>query len=253
MEGLLERAKLRYEKKVPPGYMDAEKPEPERYGDYILWLEIIERSRDTNLPVILVVDDRKEDWWYRCAGKTFGPRPELVKEFCDNTGKRFHMYTPDTFLEHANKRLDTRLQVKEDAIEELRTVRNHRRQMSESAYSRRLERLREKEKVRRLSSSYDDESYMLSRQERVLRREIHLLQEALSDELPMHMIRSIDTLDPEEVAVIADNLTESGKAAFDELRQTLNALRRVERSMSRLSRDVACELRDRGISELPSG
>ncbi len=62
----------RYKEGVPPGYKDAAKSE-NKYGDLILWFEILEKGKSDERPVILVTDDRKEDWWLKWQGKTVGP------------------------------------------------------------------------------------------------------------------------------------------------------------------------------------
>lgn len=52
----------RYKNKVPPGYCDIKKSENERYGDLLLWKEIIIKSKQSKTNVIFILDDRKEDW-----------------------------------------------------------------------------------------------------------------------------------------------------------------------------------------------
>jgi hypothetical protein len=102
---LHETAKQRYENKIPPGYMDAKtKGEPERYGDYVLWEQLLRHGEATDKPAIFITDDQKEDWWWRKSGKTLGPRVELVQEYFDRTGKRVHLYAPERFLQLAKER-----------------------------------------------------------------------------------------------------------------------------------------------------
>lgn len=48
--------------------------------------------------LFFVTHDQKEDWWNTIRGKTIGPRIELRKEFYEETGKTFHMYTMSSFL-----------------------------------------------------------------------------------------------------------------------------------------------------------
>ena len=57
----------RYDKKLPPGYEDVDKEIPERYGDFILWRQLLDyaKSAKDKKPVILITDDRKEDWWWQ--------------------------------------------------------------------------------------------------------------------------------------------------------------------------------------------
>src|SRR5690606_8363069 len=64
----------RYDTKTPPGYKDIKKEGAHLYedkeyirkfGDLILWKEIIEKSKSENLKyVVLVTGDVKEDWWF---------------------------------------------------------------------------------------------------------------------------------------------------------------------------------------------
>jgi len=72
--------KQRYKQGIPPRYEDSNKEGKDKYGDLILWFQIIDKAKKTNKPIILVTDDRKEDWWRMFKGKTIDPRPELVDE-----------------------------------------------------------------------------------------------------------------------------------------------------------------------------
>lgn len=99
----------RYAHKVPPGWADEKKPEPERYGDLAIWLDVIDQARTDSKPVILVTEDRKEDWWWIRKGKTIGPQPQLVEEVQKKAGQRFWMYTLGPFMEGAAKFLDIEL------------------------------------------------------------------------------------------------------------------------------------------------
>ncbi|SPO61536.1 protein of unknown function [Pseudomonas inefficax] len=91
------------------------------YGDYIGWLQLLEKSRTDGLDVIYVTGDNKEDWWLRLNGKTLGPLPALVEEFISVTSQRFYMYLPDRFLERAGEFLDQK--VSAQAMEEVREAR----------------------------------------------------------------------------------------------------------------------------------
>lgn len=57
-------ADQRYAKQVPPGYSDAKtKTGNERFGDYMLWRQILDHAETAKRPIILVTDDAKDDWW----------------------------------------------------------------------------------------------------------------------------------------------------------------------------------------------
>jgi hypothetical protein len=108
----------RYKNKIPPGYCDMKKPENVRYGDLLIWKQIMQKSKEANVDIIFVLDDRKEDWWFEHQGKTISPRPELLKEFRTETEKNIHFYNPFQFLKYSNKYLNSA--INKDVIEEVR-------------------------------------------------------------------------------------------------------------------------------------
>jgi hypothetical protein len=104
---IFEDGAKRYAKRTPPGFADAKKPDDEsRYGDLILWMQIIDFASAQKKDVIFVTDDEKIDWWRIEHGETHGPRPELVNEFRDKTGRRVQLYKPEQFLREAQDRLE---------------------------------------------------------------------------------------------------------------------------------------------------
>ena len=125
LERLYRDGKKRYDEEVPPGYKDKanKKNEGNRslYGDLIVWNQLLKHAKTIPSSIIFITDDRKEDWWYKFKGKTIGPRPELIKEFKDETGKRINIYQADNFLDLAIKNLNQASNP--EAIEEIRKVR----------------------------------------------------------------------------------------------------------------------------------
>lgn len=87
----------RYASKMPPGYKDSKKTD-NRFGDLLIWKEILRYATSKKVNIVFVTDDQKEDWWNTSSGKTIGPKIELRKEFYEETGKMFHMYTMSAFL-----------------------------------------------------------------------------------------------------------------------------------------------------------
>jgi hypothetical protein len=117
---IFNEGKERYEKKVPPGYMDKEKEkngEQSLYGDLIIWKELIKKTKELRKDLIFVTDDLKEDWWYIFNGKTIYPRPELIREFRKETGQEIMIYKPEQFLQYFNSNL--KKQVKEETLKEV--------------------------------------------------------------------------------------------------------------------------------------
>jgi len=129
IETLIKEGERRYNQQIPPGFKDGGKLEESdslkersrKFGDYILWQQVIDYATTEEKSIILVTDDKKEDWWRIFNGKTIGPRPELVKEFCGLTNQKFYMYQADRFMELAHENLGT--QVSSESLEEVRAIR----------------------------------------------------------------------------------------------------------------------------------
>jgi len=122
----------RYNAKIPPGFKDIKKEGAHLYedkeyvrkfGDLILWKEIIEKSNSDNLKyVVLVTGDVKEDWWFEKRGKKLGPRIELLNEIYSEVLSldTFYMYDTSSFLQYAKKELE--INVKESSISETKQL-----------------------------------------------------------------------------------------------------------------------------------
>lgn len=131
MEELLTKGKARYDEKIPPGFADAKKGGESElfadrckpYGDYVVWLQMINKAKASGVPIIFVTGDVKEDWWLSFQGKTIGPLPALVQEFQAEANTKFYMYTPHKFLERANEHL--KQAVSQVAVEEIKSSEQH--------------------------------------------------------------------------------------------------------------------------------
>lgn len=99
IESIYSEGKKRYEKKIPPGYKDDKKPDNKKFGDLILWYQIIGKAIETKKPIILISGDVKEDWWLVKEGKRIMSLPQLKKEMYEKANVDFHIYTADRFLE----------------------------------------------------------------------------------------------------------------------------------------------------------
>lgn len=95
----------RYARKIPPGYRDAKKDgDGDKFGDLIIWRDMIAKASEDKRPVIFISDDVKEDWWWIHRGRKLGPRPELVEEFRAAADQDFHIYEFTNFLRVAAER-----------------------------------------------------------------------------------------------------------------------------------------------------
>ncbi|WP_415770298.1 PIN domain-containing protein [Pseudomonas sp. LB3P38] len=128
LEQVLKDGQIRYEQKTPPGFCDAKKftdsvvfdEKCRPFGDYIVWLQILDKAKNDGKPVIFVTGDSKEDWWASFQGKTLGPQPKLIEEFLSIVGFSFYMYPPDRFMERASEYLNQA--ASEEAVKEIRDV-----------------------------------------------------------------------------------------------------------------------------------
>ena len=121
LEEIFKAAEQRFSDKKPPGYKDAAKSTSAKYGDAVLWFELIQYAKLQARPLIFVTDDMKEDWWLEYEGKIISPRPELVQEMSTKAGVEFYMYSADEFMAYAEEFLE--LTAQQEAIKEAREIR----------------------------------------------------------------------------------------------------------------------------------
>lgn len=120
---IYKEGKSRYERKIPPGFGDT-KPEPERYGDLVLWKQVLHKAKSEKLDVIFITDDEKKgDWSLFHSGKNLGPLPALRAEFNSTTGRAFHIYPAFRFLELAFKNKNKQINI--NVIKEIKEVSEH--------------------------------------------------------------------------------------------------------------------------------
>lgn len=120
LRAVIEQGEKRYADELPPGFRDADKKGDRKYGDLILWLQIVAKAADVEKPVILVTSDGKEDWWWTHGSGRVGPHPKLVEELHERAGTELLMYTPERFTKHASRLLKT--DVSKQTLDEIATV-----------------------------------------------------------------------------------------------------------------------------------
>lgn len=192
IDQLISAGEERYKQKIPPGFKDGSKAgdsevfseKCRKYGDLILWTQVIDKAIESNKSVVLVTDDKKEDWWEKFKGKTVGPRPELVKEFKDRANQAFHMYQADRFLELARVNLGEK--VSEEIVEEIREVRQRdklalRRMKEIELYKHRkmqqMQLAQQMDSIRHQMAKYEQEMHMLQEKRQLLENERLSLKE----------------------------------------------------------------------------
>lgn len=155
LAALAAEGEKRYDSETPPGYKDGKKDlsgDPYRkFGDLIVWKQLIAQAKDQNLPLVFITDDQKEDWWQEQSGRTIGPRPELREEFLKDSGQDFWMYTVDRFIAESAKKRNT--VVSDQVIAEIIEVREETNTERATPRGNRFRSISRQELVSRLESS----------------------------------------------------------------------------------------------------
>ncbi|WP_432789260.1 PIN domain-containing protein [Brevibacterium sp. K11IcPPYGO002] len=150
--------KERYAKEIPPGFQDAGKSEENRYGDLLIWKEMLLAGSERKRPMIFVTDDAKNDWWWIEHGKTLGPRVELVDEYWNAAEQRIHFYEPLKFLQFAKER--AQLPISAASLEEVGEVSSSsgriKRVLEDRLEKLNIERDRTVSRLERRQSNYGD-------------------------------------------------------------------------------------------------
>lgn len=133
LDSLLADAQVRYDKKIPPGFADQDKGDDSyrdreltyqrKYGDLILWHQVMNYAKENGVKnLVFVTGDKKKDWWLLDESKTLGPLPELVQEIKTKASvELFWMYSADQFLVHAEVHLKA-TEVTAEAVEQVKEV-----------------------------------------------------------------------------------------------------------------------------------
>ena len=117
LKSYYKEAEDRYKSNIPPGFKDSEKNGDNKFGDYIIWREIISKASNDNKDILFITDDVKCDWYFEINGKRIGPHPSLLNEFKHETNHDIYMYSLDNFLNYAKER---KIKVKGKTIEEVK-------------------------------------------------------------------------------------------------------------------------------------
>lgn len=119
LEEIFKNGEERFKNKIPPGYEDEkDKKDDKKYGDLVLWMQIIALARVQKKDILLITDERKSDWWWKIKdGRNMGPRQELIQEIKDNANVNFHMYSSEKFLEYGQTYLAE--QINKEAVDEI--------------------------------------------------------------------------------------------------------------------------------------
>ena len=112
---IIKEGKLRYEFQIPPGYKDIDDKEKigiQIFGDLIIWKQIIEFAKETKKPILLIVDDLKQDW---CEKDKKNPERielpnfDLIREMFDIAGVPVWFYSLPQFLHNSKNYLQSNI------------------------------------------------------------------------------------------------------------------------------------------------
>ena len=118
---VIKEGEFRYRNGIPPGYEDAKNKEGfKQYGDLFIWKEILEKAKESKVPVIFVINDLKRDWWDITNKNNRKPREELIDELMAYSDQDLYMYDASKFLNNAG--IFLRMTVSELILKEVEEV-----------------------------------------------------------------------------------------------------------------------------------
>ncbi|HEY8890317.1 MAG TPA: PIN-like domain-containing protein [Clostridium sp.] len=108
---IYEEGEKRYKYKMPPGFTDINKPDKgeeysdfvmRKYGDLIIWKEILRKIKDKDVNLIFIENEVKEDWWTYSKNRPKRIPLMLEEEFFKEAGDNsdFCMVTVDELISH---------------------------------------------------------------------------------------------------------------------------------------------------------
>ncbi|MFW5873292.1 MAG: PIN-like domain-containing protein [Bacillota bacterium] len=132
LEEIYQEGEIRYEKGLSPGYKDKNKKsrldynfdDNRKYGDLIIWKQILKKAETTEQPIIFITDETNGDWWQQAGGLNFGPTYFMKKEM-EERKTLFHMYSSLDFFRGLENNLNIKIEenqlqeIKNNAVSEL--------------------------------------------------------------------------------------------------------------------------------------
>lgn len=147
LDNIFKEGEVRFKNHFPPGFKDNDKNEDQnycyagltyksKYGDLVLWQQIIEHAKKTRIKhIIFVTDDNKSDWWWKVESsgpKIIGCRPELIDEIKRKSDvDHFYIYNTERFLAQSKEQFG--ISITQEIIEEVRDVAIERQRLTQRA------------------------------------------------------------------------------------------------------------------------
>jgi len=120
LENIYQKGSNRYIQHIPPGFEDMDKLGDRRYGDLVIWFQIIDYAKTTGKSIIFITDDSKPDWWQ--SAKSTIPNRLLIQEIYTEANVSFYIYKIGDFLKEAKQRLQIGTENLDEAIAEIYQV-----------------------------------------------------------------------------------------------------------------------------------
>jgi len=119
---IVKEGEFRYRNSIPPGYKDkSEKLGFQKYGDLIIWKQILNEAKSNLKPIIFIMDDLKEDWWILDKKRQpVSPRTELIDEILEISKNKFWMYKTDEFFVKSKTLIHSK--ITEHSIENIKEI-----------------------------------------------------------------------------------------------------------------------------------
>ena len=94
---------FRYSAFIAPGFEDRTKENGNRFGDCLIWFQLMDYAKDKQKDIIYITLEEKPDWKF---DKNF--KKELFNEFYNETEQKLFIYNPDDFVSIYNKLTKTK-------------------------------------------------------------------------------------------------------------------------------------------------
>ena len=126
IESIINASDARFSNNIPPGFKDAQggnkKDGLQRFGDLIIWHQLLDLANKLDKPIIFITNDSKEDWWdtVKEDRERLRPKEDLIVEFKSKTKKQFWAYSFSDFLYKAKEILI--IDITPKALEEIEKV-----------------------------------------------------------------------------------------------------------------------------------
>ena len=141
---IVSEGEIRYRNEIPPGFKDASRKEgTQKYGDLIIWKQIIEYACKKEKPIVFITNDvTKNDWCYHNKRgnelRIERPKEDLIKEIKDTAEVDFWMYSFSQFLYVAREIMNTNInqEILDEVIEAVKPKVDYSKYISFNGYYR---------------------------------------------------------------------------------------------------------------------